>query len=144
MTMTNPRRQLPPVPSPENLRKQAKRRLSALRERQPSARLGEAQHLVAREYGFPNWAAMLAEVTRRQESPAARYRRIRKQSVAVPGAASPEEETDPVPRIFLAGIGATVTFAIVACVALAPVVLAIRAGLPFHGPTVAGLLNHIR
>ena len=143
MTMTNGRRQLPPVPNPDNLRKQAKTRLSALRARQPSARLAEAQHLVAQEYGFPNWAAMLAEVMRRQDSLAARYTRIRKLSVAIPGA-SREEEPHPVQRLFLAGAGASVAFVIVACLGLVPVVLAIHQGLPFHGPTAHSLLNYLR
>lgn len=143
MIMTNERRQLPPVPNPDNLRKQAKKRLSALRARQPSARLGEAQHLVAREYGFPNWAAMLTEVMRRQESPVARYRHIRKQSVAVPSG-RPEEDVYPVQRLFFAGAGVAAAFVIVACIGLAPVILAIRQGLPFHGPTPLSLLSHLR
>jgi hypothetical protein len=143
MIMTNGQRQLPPVPNPDNLRKQAKKRLSALRVRQPSTRLGEAQHLVAREYGFPSWAAMLTEVVRRQESPVARYRLIRKQSVAVPGGRS-EEDAYPVQRLFLAGAGATTAFVIVACVGLALVILAIRQGMPFHGPTALSLPNHLR
>lgn len=143
MNMTSRRQQLPAVPNPDNLRKQAKKRLSALRARQPSARLGEAQHLLAQEYGFPSWAAMLAEVARRQESPVARYTRIRKQSIAVRGA-FPEEEACPVQRLFLAGTGVSATFVIVACLALAPVILAIRLGLPFHGPTALSLLNYLR
>lgn len=143
MIMTNGQRQLPPVPNPENLRKQAKTRLSALRARLPSARLAEAQHLVAREYGFPNWAAMLAEVMRRHESPAARYRQIRKQSVAAPSVMV-EEEAFPVQRLFLTGAGVSAAFVVVACIALAPVVVAIRLGLPFHGPTALSLLNHLR
>lgn len=143
MSMTNVQRQLPPVPNPDNLRKQAKTRLSALRVRQPSVRLGEAQHLVAREYGFPTWAAMLAEVIRRQDSLAGRYTRIRKLSVAVPGAPS-EEEPHPVQRLFFAGAGASAAFAIVACLGLVPVLLAIGQGLPFHGRAALSLLNHLR
>jgi hypothetical protein len=141
--MTNARRQLPPVPNPDKLRKQAKKRLSALRIRQPSVRLGEAQHLVAREYGFPTWAAMLDEVMRRQDSLAGRYTRIRKLSIAVPGAPA-EEESHPVQRLFFAGAGASAAFVIVACLALAPVLLAIHQGLPFHGPAALSLLNHRR
>lgn len=143
MVMTNRQQRLPPVPNPDNLRKQAKKRLADLRARQPSARLGEAQHLLAQEYGFSTWAAMLAEVMRRQESPAARYRRIRKQSVAVPGSL-PDEETYPVQRLFFTGAGASAAFVIVASIALAPVILAIRLGLPFHGPTALHLLNYLR
>jgi hypothetical protein len=143
MTMTNVRRQLPPVPNPDNLRKQAKKRMSALRARQPSVRLGEAQHLVAREYGFPTWAAMLAEVMRRQDSLAAHYARIRKLSVAVRGA-PPEEEPHTVQHLFFAGAGASAAFVIVACLGLGPVMLAMHQGLPFHGPAVLSLLNHLR
>ena len=93
--MSIPRRSLPPLPSPENLRKQAKSRLSLLRQRQVTARLAEAQQLVAREYGFPNWTAMLAEVTRRQESLAGHYRAIRQYPIALPESLT-EDEHDPV------------------------------------------------
>jgi hypothetical protein len=141
--MTNGQRQLPLAPNPENLRKQAKKRLSALRARQPSARLAEAQHLVAREYGFANWAVMLAEVMRRQENRVGRYGRIRKQTAAARGVLI-EEELYPVKRLFLTGIGVSAAFVIVACIALAPVMMAIRLGLPFHGPTALSLLNHLR
>jgi hypothetical protein len=143
MIMTNVRRQLPLVPNPDNLRKQAKKRLSALRTRLPTVRLGEAQHLVAREYGFPTWAAMLAEVTRRQDSLAVRYMRIRKLSVAVRGAPL-EEDPHLVQRLFFAGAGASAAFVIVACLGLAPVLLAICQGLPFHGPIARSQLNHQR
>ena len=143
MIMTNGQRQLPPVPSSENLRKQAKTRLSVLRARQPSARLAEAQHLVAREYGFPNWAAMLAEVMRRQQSPIVRYKRIRKLSVAVPGVPS-EEDVYPVQRYFMIGAVISAAFVAVAGIALGPVMMAIRLGLPFHGPAALGLLSHLR
>lgn len=141
--MYGTQRQLPPVPNPGYLRKQAKARLAALKMRAPSTRLAEAQHLVAREYGFPNWAGMLAEVMRQQESPAARYRRIRKQSVAVPGVMI-EEEAYPVQHLFLIGAGISAAFVVVAFIALAPVMLAIRLGLPFHGPAALSLLNHLR
>ena len=141
--MTNGQRQLPPAPSLENLRKQAKTRLSALRARQPSVRLGEAQHLVAREYGFPNWAAMLAEVVRRQKSPVARYKRIRKLSVALPDIIS-EDDVYPVQRYFLIGALISAAFVAVAGIALGPVMVAIHLGLPFHGPAALSLLKHLR
>jgi hypothetical protein len=80
MVMTGTLRQLPPVPNPDNLRKQAKTRLVALRAHASSTRLAEAQHLIAREYGFANWSALQAEVARRQESPLARYVQIRRRS----------------------------------------------------------------
>ncbi len=143
MAMTKVRRQLPPVPNPDNLRNQCKKRFAVVRRRQASVLLGEAQHLVAREYGFPTWAAMLAEVMRRQGSLAGRYTRIRKLSVAVPGAPA-EDEPHPVHRLFFAGAGASAAFVIVACLGLTPVLLAIGQGLPFHGPAALSLLKHLR
>ena len=57
-----PARALPDAPSLEWLRKQAKQRLTVLREREPSARLADAQLSLAREYGFPSWRALKAHV----------------------------------------------------------------------------------
>jgi hypothetical protein len=84
MVMTGTLRQLPPVPNPDNLRKQAKTRLVALRAHASSTRLADAQHLIAREYGFANWAALQAEVARRQQSPLACYALIRRISRPAP------------------------------------------------------------
>ena len=53
---------LPPSASLEWLRKTAKRRLSVLRESNPSARLSDAQLHMAREYGFPSWRALKQKV----------------------------------------------------------------------------------
>ena len=53
---------LPEKASLEWLRKQAKHRLDALRERDPGAKLAAAQLEVAREYGFPSWRALKAHV----------------------------------------------------------------------------------
>ena len=50
-----PRRRLPAKPSQENLRKQAKRLA-----RSEALQLAAAQHRLAGEYGFPNWAALMA------------------------------------------------------------------------------------
>ncbi len=58
---------LPDRASLEYLRKVAKERLEALRRTKPDARLAEAQLAVAREYGFPSWRALKAEVERRRE-----------------------------------------------------------------------------
>ena len=57
-----PARALPDAPSLEWLRKQAKQRLTRLREHDLSARLADAQLAVAREYGFPSWRALKAHV----------------------------------------------------------------------------------
>src|SRR5689334_9408981 len=57
-----PARALPDAPNLEWLRKQAKQRLALLRERQPSARLADAQLALARELGFRSWRALKAHV----------------------------------------------------------------------------------
>jgi catechol 2,3-dioxygenase-like lactoylglutathione lyase family enzyme len=54
---------LPARPSLEQLRKQAKERLSSLREADQSAKLAEAQFQLAHEYGFENWAQLVAHVS---------------------------------------------------------------------------------
>ena len=70
MTAQNPEnRVLPAQPSLEHLRKEAKQRLAKLRNLAQSAQLGEAQLLVAREYGFPSWSVLKAEVERRARLP---------------------------------------------------------------------------
>jgi hypothetical protein len=53
---------LPKHPNLEHLRKQAKARLSDLRQRDPRAQLADAQLAVAREYGFPSWTKLKASV----------------------------------------------------------------------------------
>ncbi|OJT96866.1 MAG: hypothetical protein BGN82_04385 [Alphaproteobacteria bacterium 65-7] len=87
MTGIPGKRALPVLPHPDHLRKQAKVRLVAMKARASGARLAEAQAVLAREYGFASWAALLAEVARRGESPRGQYARIRRAPVAplVPG-----------------------------------------------------------
>jgi ankyrin repeat protein len=58
--------QLPEHPSLEYLRKLAKDRLRQLRAANPREKLAAAQLAVARDYGFPSWRALKAEVERRQ------------------------------------------------------------------------------
>lgn len=53
---------LPPVPNLAHLRKQAKALLRELQQRKPATKLSEAQHLVARQYGFASWAKLKAHV----------------------------------------------------------------------------------
>ena len=48
-------RDLPVHANIEHLKKQAKERLVELRRSQPHARLADAQHDIAREYGFASW-----------------------------------------------------------------------------------------
>jgi ankyrin repeat protein/catechol 2,3-dioxygenase-like lactoylglutathione lyase family enzyme len=57
---------LPERASLEFLKKLAKERLAAQRATDPAARLADAQLAVAREYGFPSWQALKAEIDRRR------------------------------------------------------------------------------
>ena len=57
-----PRRHLPERPSLEQLRKQAKEHLNALRTTDASATLSAAQHALAREYGFESWPSLVRHV----------------------------------------------------------------------------------
>jgi hypothetical protein len=56
-----PPRHLPPRPSLEHLKNEAKRRLRADKS---SAKLAQVQHQLAREYGFSNWRDLKANVER--------------------------------------------------------------------------------
>ncbi len=53
---------LPDAPNLEWLRKEARRRLTELRAREPDRRLADAQLDLAREYGFPGWRALKAHI----------------------------------------------------------------------------------
>jgi hypothetical protein len=55
---------LPENPNLEQLREQAKERLDVIRTDTPEAQLAEAQLLLARDYGFPSWRELKAEVDR--------------------------------------------------------------------------------
>ena len=55
-------RDLPPNPNLEHLKKQAKALLDALRQQNADATLVDAQHALAREYGFPSWPKLKAHV----------------------------------------------------------------------------------
>src|SRR5262245_41361500 len=57
-----PLRHLPERPSLEQLRKQAKEHLDTLRAADPSASLSDAQHALAREYGFDSWPKLVHHV----------------------------------------------------------------------------------
>jgi hypothetical protein len=57
-----PRRHLPERPSLEQLRKQAREHLDALRAADPSVNLAAAQHALAREYGFESWPKLVHHV----------------------------------------------------------------------------------
>lgn len=53
---------LPDSPNLDWLRKQAKRRLEALRQTNPGAKLADAQLEVARQHGFRSWRALKAHI----------------------------------------------------------------------------------
>lgn len=61
-------RTLPDKPHPDYLRQEAKHLLAALRERDASTRLAEAQRAIAEQYGFRTWPDLKAEVDRRRSS----------------------------------------------------------------------------
>jgi hypothetical protein len=68
METTVPKRILPPQPSLDHLRREAKRELAVLRSRSAAAQLSDAQLVTARAYGFSSWRAMKQEVDRRRET----------------------------------------------------------------------------
>lgn len=53
---------LPDAPDLDWLRKQAKRRLTELRQTNSAAKLSDAQLGLARQYGFPSWRALKAHI----------------------------------------------------------------------------------
>ena len=55
-------RQLPVRPNLDHLKKQAKALLDQMRLREPSAQLADAQHALAREYGFSTWPRLKTHV----------------------------------------------------------------------------------
>ena len=55
-------RELPDRPNLEFLKKQAKALLRDLQVQQPETQLADAQHAVAREYGFSSWPALHAHI----------------------------------------------------------------------------------
>ena len=55
-------RDLPPRPNLDHLKKQAKELLRALKRQDPDAQLADAQHAIAREYGFTSWPRLKAHV----------------------------------------------------------------------------------
>ena len=58
--------ELPERASLEYLKKRAKERLLELRREEPRAQLAAAQLAIARDYGFPSWRALKAEIDRRR------------------------------------------------------------------------------
>ncbi len=61
-----PQKRLPARPSLEFLRKEAKKLHRSLKEQNPESSLSQAQHSLARDYGFANWAELAAEISRQR------------------------------------------------------------------------------
>lgn len=55
-------RNLPARPNLEYLKKEAKERLDVLRQRDAAAQLADAQHTLAKEYGFASWSQLKLHV----------------------------------------------------------------------------------
>jgi hypothetical protein len=62
-------RDLPVRPNLEHFRKQAKELLQRLQQRDPDVQLADAQHAIAREYGFSSWPRLKAHVERESTAP---------------------------------------------------------------------------
>jgi hypothetical protein len=123
----NGKRQLPSIPHPDHLRKQAKARLAAMRAKMPTARLAEAQGVIAREYGFASWAALQAEVTSRVQSPRGQWRKVQRAHLAPlyperfrqDGLLDDEANIQTNVRFFMAGAAAQIGFLVAALAGLA-------------------------
>ena len=55
-------RNLPEFPNLDHLKKRAKILLRELQQRNPRAKLTQAQHAIAREYGFASWPKLKTHV----------------------------------------------------------------------------------
>jgi hypothetical protein len=55
-------RSLPPHPNLTHLKKQAKDLLNDLKQQNPTSKLADAQHTLAREYGFASWPKLKVHV----------------------------------------------------------------------------------
>ncbi len=62
-------RDLPARPNLDHLKKQAKELLQTLKEQDPDAQLADAQHALAREYGFTSWPRLKAHVESETAAP---------------------------------------------------------------------------
>ncbi len=92
-----PRKKLPVQPSLEHLQKQAKRRA----KQNPSLKLAEAQHLIARDYGCKNWAE-LAHVVETMLQGADQLANVKREFEALPKAAR-AVDTEAVRKILSEG-----------------------------------------
>lgn len=124
MTNDKPKRTLPLAPHPDHLRKEAKARLASLKGRTPSIKLTDVQLILAREYGFPNWGMLQADVARRS----GQGRRLRRAVTAVLAfrrrRADSDPEHDSTIGFFQTGLIAQVGFIVIALTGVAMVVFA--------------------
>jgi len=138
MTGEPGRRVLPSLPNSHHLRKQAKARLAAMKTKVPGARLADAQLILAREYGFPNWAALLAEVSLRGQGPLGQRAHVRRVHLASfrPGwwrqDEPPEDEMDAFAAFLRAAVILQIGFvlAVVGGLALILWIMQLRGLLP--------------
>ena len=134
----NSKRELPPIPHPEHLRKQAKARLSAMRAKAPATRLAEAQTVIAREYGFASWAALQAEVAKRAGSPMGQWRMVRRAHLAPhdpSGLFAPDDQPEAQLAFVAAGGAAQIGTLLAILVGVGLIVWAFHSRgqlLPFH------------
>ena len=62
-------RDLPPRPNLDHLKKQAKELLQTLKQQDSDAQLADAQHALAREYGFASWPRLKAHIDSETAAP---------------------------------------------------------------------------
>jgi len=135
--MPKTKRTLPSIPNSDHLRKQAKARLADMRRVLPSARLAEAQHLVACEYGHANWAALQAEVARRSAGPAGRWAFVRRAHLAPSARGGVPDPDDDQPGFVRAGAVAQIAFLLAVLAGVGTVMVTIGAGWSFNAPLFA-------
>ena len=118
MTDTSGTRPLPPNPSLERLRKEAKQRLKVMRPACGDVTLSEAQFQLARSYGFSSWRSLKETVERRQgvvdqpRSDMAAFRtRPQAASRWIPDAGRAEEAFSPLSALSLLVLQLLVPFA---------------------------------
>ena len=140
MTSQNGKRQLPLLPHPDHLRKQAKARLAAMKATEPAAKLADAQRSVAAEYGFDSWAALQTEVMHRTTGALGRriYRRRSLSRVLKPGSLVPDRiwqqpESGSPQTLLQTGIAVQVSFLIAALLGIGVVCFVLhQAGVPLR------------
>src|SRR5258708_275414 len=141
MTSASKKRSLPLIPHPGHLRKQAKARLADMRVKTPTARLSDAQLMLANEYGFANWGALQADVTRRASGPRGQRASLRQADLTPYSerfADAPDQDAaNSTPLdFFRVGVAAQVGVVFVALTGMALVFVAIG---PPHGVVATAL-----